>query len=480
MQKRSSSSYPLSAAMLTALLAVSTGQAQSLQRIEPITFRTPDGSRFILFAAPEVLQVHWCVATPAGAAEEPRGLAGLATAVQHASLNGSRTVGSRDPAGEAAALEALDRAYAEVVAKPGDAQATARLLGCQRQAQLLGDRSVMARVLAALPAHDPDILVRDPVAMLRITTVAAAIGEVGALLVDRRENPVLRGLDAAWLSEATRRHNAQAGDPLAAVHAELLALALPSHPAAQAADGPGRLAPRRAQSLAVWNATQHPRRAVHVLFGNFDPVAARKVLLEVFATTRMPDPAPVTAPAPQPFRSQRRSTVPGTGRNMVALAWVLPPIEDSIVLEAAAAWLGGGPESQLGRRLRRADRKTASVTCMAPWPLAIRGRSLLLVEVADPAGAEGLADFVLTATRELTAKPPTRGSLYPTAMRLQRNWSIITAEPRLLADETARQAMLWPGQTPSITRSPSIDPVAVHKLLVAVFAGKPVIVEARP
>ncbi|MCA8973735.1 MAG: insulinase family protein [Planctomycetes bacterium] len=455
------------------------GQAKK-EPTGPVSFRTPDGSRCVLVPLPGTAQVHWVVATPAGADVEPRGLAGIVPALQKASLNGTRAIGSLDPDAEQSALEALDAAYAELLAAPGTPALMQRVAECQQRADALGDKTVFTRILAAAPAHEPAIDIRDPVALFQLTTLPSAIGEVASILVDRREHPVLRGLPGEWLKELAQRQNAFDRDRLAPVHTELLALAMPDHPAASGTARPGHSMPRRAQAIEVWNATQHPSRTVHVLLGDFDPSAVREVLERQFATTALPTPPPLTATPPKPIRSQRRSTVPGTGRSMVVLAWVLPPISDPLTLSAAVAWLNSGPTSRISRILARSERPTATVACRAPWPIAIAGRSLLLIEASDTAGTEGLAELVLTACANVTTTPPSKGELYSTSMQLQRNWTMITAEPRRFAAETAQAAMLWPQLPPNTTRPLLVDAAAVHKLLKDTFAGQPVIVEARP
>ena len=93
-------------ALAAALLGTTAVIAQSptSKAPTPEMFRSPDGSRFVLVPTGGPPQVHWAVATPAGAAEDPDGLQGLAAAVLAASLGGTWTSGSVDAAAERATL----------------------------------------------------------------------------------------------------------------------------------------------------------------------------------------------------------------------------------------------------------------------------------------------------------------------------------------------------------------------------------------
>src|SRR4030095_10819004 len=66
------------------------------------------GSRCILLPTQGPPLVNWVVLTPAGPAEDPEGLEGLAVAVARASMAGTTRVGSRNRATEEDLLARLD------------------------------------------------------------------------------------------------------------------------------------------------------------------------------------------------------------------------------------------------------------------------------------------------------------------------------------------------------------------------------------
>lgn len=462
-------------AALAALLCLAAAAAQAA----PTTFRTPDGSRFVLIPDPSIPQVHWALASPCDASSEPPGYEGLAWATAQVSLHGTWRSGSRDAEQERAALARLDEAWQRLMRDTHDPAAAANVRRRDEEARAFADLTVFPRLLAAAPVHRPEVLARGPVAVLVLTTLPAAIGEVGRLLVERREQQPLRELPRAWLQVYAERTQQYVADARRPVRTEVLALTMPDLPAARSLEPPATGSPTREQAFAVWAATQHPDRTVHVLLGDFDAAAVRKVLEATFAATALPaTPAP-PAPAPRPLAGARRSAVDGVAVPMVALAWVLPPIADPFVLATAVRHLADGPDSWLGQELHRRGRTSTTVRGTAPWPPTPGGQSLLLVEATDPAGVAGVADVLLAACKAAAAKEPEAAALQAVTASLQRQWREAHSEPRQLAAEIAANALAWPLQAPATEWPEAVAPKAIAELLARTFAGHPVIVEGR-
>ena len=227
--KRPTRSRPaaLLAAALTLACTDLTGQALKREHRE---FTTPDGSRFVLVQDPQLSQVHWALASWTDGRDDPPGLAGLTTATLRASLLGTWTTGSKDPEAEQRALEALDEAWQARMAAPGDAAVNRTLLQRDRAAAALCDPRAFGRVLAAMPAHRPEIVERDGVGVFALTTVAPALPQVARMVFERREQQALRGLARTWLPSVMARAEAHARHPERRVQAELLALTAPTSP----------------------------------------------------------------------------------------------------------------------------------------------------------------------------------------------------------------------------------------------------------
>jgi hypothetical protein len=468
-------------ALLGTTVAEVRGQAQAAaaNTRAVVAFTAPDGSRFVLVPdfAPTV---QWAVATLADANDEPRGLEGLAYTTARASLGGTWQTGSVDVEKERQALANLDQAWQDALQKPSDAAAAALVIQSTEIAAGLGDTAAFRRVLAAMPAHRPEVIERGPVCIFVLTTLPDAIGDVGRRLVERRDQQALRELQPMWMVDLQRRTGTYLADTTAAVHAEVLALAMPNHLTARSLERPQSRVPTRAEAMAVWESTQDPERTVHVLLGDFDTTAAKETLSAVFATPASRKIERPATPPPRPFQSMRRSTVPGVKVPMVALAWVLPPIDDRFALEAAALWLGGGLDSRVGQELQRGGRSKASVQCHAPWPRTVDGASLLLLEVTDPEGTNQLSELVMAAVQTAVAAAPSPDSLRPVLATMQRRWCSLTDDPRQLAIELAETAALWPRAAVSPTMPDHVSPEAVQALLAKTFAGQPVVVEGRP
>lgn len=225
--------------------------------------------------------------------------------------------------------------------------------------------------------------------------------------------------------------------------------------------------------------TQNPERTVHVLLGDFDPVAVEAALRPVFARTDLP--APPTPPTPpRAIAGVRRSVVPGVGAATIAMGWLLPAGVDPEVLETAARWFGGGETSYVGQELLRKGHTKLTVRCRAPWPEAVDGRSLLLLEARDETGSATLAEHV----QQIVAQVGTRGPL-PREIQLvntarQREWMELTDDPRRLAAEVAKRGLLWPQQRVRVGVPPPVLAKSVMDLLNTLLAGQPVVVEGRP
>jgi predicted Zn-dependent peptidase len=467
---------PLLAFIALPFAAVASAAAQDA----PATFTAPDGSRFVLIVDATIPQVQWAVASWADGQDDPPGLEGLAKAAARCAQNGTWRTGSRDVDRERDALAEQAAVWPQVLANPADPAVVQRARELDDLCQQLFDATVFPRLLAAAPSHLPELVEIGPACVLVLTTLPAAIGEVGRLLVERREEQPLRRLPPAWLDLYTERLARHATDASAALRAEVLALTMPSHPMCRLLQPPAVILPTREQALATWARSQRPERTVHVLLGDFDVASTKAVLTTTFASTALPPYDGPAAVPPRPLAGVRRSVVPGARRPTVAVGWVLPEIADSQLLSVAATWFAGGQDSLLGRELQRASRANATLRWQAPWPPATNGQSLLLVEVIDDTGITGLADLVLRIARGAAATPPDAGTLAATLASLQRTWREQNTTPRQLAVTLAVAALQWPQQAPSPAGPVAADAKAVQALLARIVAGQPVVIEGKP
>jgi len=443
-------------------------------------FRTPDGSRFVLVPDESLRQVHWAIASWVDGRDDPRGLEGLALATVRTSLGGTWQIGGSDPDGERQAARELDEARRALRKQRDDAKLQQQVLVAELALATFGDLRTFRRVLAATPAHRPEVLEHGPTATFVVTTVADAIPDVAELLRARREESALRGLPTTWRALLAQRIADRKQDVSATLHAELLALLMPFASRARMLEWPREHAfPTFEQALACWQASQHPSNTVHVLVGNFDAATVREALRTTFATTALPTPADREPVHPRPPRTERRSIVHGYGTPRLAVAWTLPAQRPPWAAEVTARWFGDGERSWLGRRLRRLGYRDLELRCLAPWPQVESGRSMLLLEIHDLSRKEGLLDAVIEQCAAIASQRLEDGAFFVANMELQHEWNDRHSDPRAIAVTLARRALMYPREAPSIAAPPQVDAKTALSLLKATLGTKPAIVEGQ-
>lgn len=440
-------------------------------------FTTADGSRFVLIHDPGMQQVHWVIASWADGSDDPPGLTGLALATAQASLNGTWTTGSLDSGAERQALMELDLAWQKKMSDPGNASLEADVVRLDEVAMQLGESRRFQRVLAAAPTFRPEVIDRDPIAIMVLTTIEPALANVARLLVERREDQALRGLVRAWLPNVMQRLQTHATKPRRRLHAELLALINPFSSGIQRLEPPPLLAPTRDQAMTVWQSSQHPTRTVHVLFGSVDAPQTKATLQAAFATTNLPAPSPRRVAPLRPITAQRRSVVPGIPGRGVAVGWVLPAKIDPWALEVGIRWLAR-PDGSLINRLRK-TRRRVSITCHAPWPRTSDGQGLLLLDVVDPSGKPGLGQEVVDACRQIVNATQRGNPYHRSYMSLLHDWNKNANDSRSVAITVAERALMWPQSNLSRQSPPWVKPASISSTLKSVFASQPAVVEGR-
>lgn len=444
-----------------------------------IDFRTPDGSRFLLLPVPGVELVEWAIASPGDAAYDVPGLDGLGAAVVTASLGGTWETGSLDAAKEQVALERLDTAWGQLFATRMSAAAQTELAAARTEAAALGDPRVFRRVLAALPTERVEVVPVGPATVLAMTTVPEALPELCDLLIERRDRQVLRDLERVWTDELLQRQRNFAADPRLPIYAEIVALALPGHPALRNFERPGTIPPQRRQAMQTWLRTQHPSRTVHALVGSFDPVALRQLLEQKFAVTQLPaEPLPPAVPV-RATATERRSAVPAGKAPVTAFAWQLQGPHDPTTALALARWLAG-PTGRVAAGLRQRNLGDLEVRVQAPWPPALGLTGLVLIEVAGPTKPEAAATLrtaIAAIVAEAAASGPTAAELQRVRDEMTAAEAAIAADRRWLARELAARALRWPGQPPLRAPQQTVRGDTLRELANRTFAGGAVIVE---
>jgi len=434
------------------LLAASAtrGSAQGEPAAGMRVLTAPDGDRFLLLpiaGAPPV--VHWVIVTPAGPAEDPDGLEGLAVAVARASLAGTTRVGTRDRATEIEILARIEEGERRRTLLRGAGQAVPealldRLRTDVAQANVVADGLAWERALRRLPAS-PSRLLRMPHAtLLQLSTPTESVGRLVALLLARREEPILRGIHDELRGVRAELVAAAAGDAWTALRDEVRSLAYGAHPAGRQSlvDVEPSRPLARTQALEVFARTQRPERTQHVLVGGFDAEAVAEVLVAGFAASVLSaEPFAPAPPPPEPRpRTSRLTTVGAAG---IAVACRVPDGADPDAVALASRWLAQGDESFLARWLFARGVRVGALRSSYPYGMPADG-ALVSIEVgpadrdaADPVRVRRLFDEVDAALAAAAAKAPLPEELALTRAHLGAERAAQVVAPDLLATYVA-------------------------------------------
>lgn len=352
---------------------------------ESVSFTTPDGTRFVLLPTKGPPVIHWVIATPAGWTEDPEGLDGLAVAVARASLAGTTRVGSRNRATEEDVLARIEenerrRLLLQRAGQEVPESLLRTLQADKTQAEVVADRLAWERTLRRVPAG-PSRLGRLPTAtLLALSLPTGAVDRVAALLLARREEPMLRGLFDEL--RGVRTELVAEVDAWTPLRDEVRSLAFSTHAAGRPSvtDVEAFEPVGRAAAMDVFVRTQRPERAVHVLTGGFAVEPVAKTLVRAFASSslsRDPFVPPASPPEPRPRTSELADgTLAG-----LAIGLRVPPNADPDAVALAVAWLAGGEHSFLARWLFAQKVRTGALRATFPaggvWPHA-----LAVIEIA--------------------------------------------------------------------------------------------------
>ncbi len=361
-------------------------QAEPLPALRVLN--TPDGSRCILLPTAGPPIVHWVVFTPAGPADDPEGLEGLAVAVARASMAGTTRVGSRNRATEEELLARVEEnERKKAVLQRAGRDLPTELLNSLRtdasQAESVADRLAWERALRQAPACASRLSRTADGTLLHLCTPVEAIGRVAALLLARREEPILRGIHDELRAVRTDLVARAAQDPWTALRDEVRSLAYGALPAARASitDVEGFRPLSRAQALETFVRTQRPDRSVHVLVGGFEVEAVADTLVRAFAATSLTVDAFAPARvAPEP-RGERNSRLLGGEVSGIALGLRVPATADPNAVAVAVTWLANGDDSFLARWLNTQGLRTGTLRGSYPFPSTVAG-ALVLLEIA--------------------------------------------------------------------------------------------------
>jgi predicted Zn-dependent peptidase len=108
-------------AVLALLSSAASAQTFDAVKKQVRTFTLPNGMKFIVLERHNAPIAAFHVHADVGSANESYGITGISHILEHMAAKGTKTIGTKDYAAEAKALEAVDAAYAELRGEEGKA-----------------------------------------------------------------------------------------------------------------------------------------------------------------------------------------------------------------------------------------------------------------------------------------------------------------------------------------------------------------------
>jgi predicted Zn-dependent peptidase len=322
-----------------------------------------------------------------GGVDEPDGLGGIAHMVEHMAFKGTSTVGTDDPAAEAAALASVEVAALalEFLRREGTPEEVARaeevFARARERSQELAAPAGLDELLAGagavglnastgydstsyvieLPANRLELYARIYADVLRDTTFRFFYAERDVVRQERRqrnEDDPQGFLFEAFLSEAFTRH--PYGRPLIGA-----AEVIESYRATEAKE--------------FLDAFYHPADAVLVLVGDVEPERDLPLLERYFGAVPAGLPPLTRLSEEPPQTEERRVSVTYDAQPQLAIGWHKPtyPARDAYVLDLVDALLSGGRTSRLYQRMVLGEQLALNVTTSSAYP-GIRHDNLFL------------------------------------------------------------------------------------------------------
>lgn len=362
---------------LPVLLVANLGTAQQLDdRITEFTLE--NGLRVIFYEDPTAPTIAFNLMFAVGGVDEPPGLGGIAHMVEHMAFKGTPSIGSRDPAAEAAALAALElRANAlEEARDSGDEarieDALAAFEDAQARAQELGASSPVDALLSPAGAVGLNAGTGYDFTSYTVQLPANRLELYGRVYADILRGPTLRYFYEERDVVREERRQRTEDDPTGFLRERFLSEAFQVHPYGRPLIGEaGEIEDYLASSAeAFFQAYYHPGRAVLVMVGDVDPAEDIETIRRYFGVLESaPDLRPELPTEPEQTE-ERRFTVEYDAQPEIMVGWRKPtyPDRDAYVLDIVDRLLSAGRTSRLYQRMILQDQSALSISTTSASP----------------------------------------------------------------------------------------------------------------
>lgn len=353
-------------------------------RIVSEVVNTGDGSRFLLVPTAAAPVIHWITAIPAGDLIDPPEHPGLSHAIARSTLSGSDSVGTANWAEEHKAQTQLDALMRDVTMMLASGQMPTEEMA-RKVTQLKGriDRLQeprgWERQLRAAPSTEFEVREFPNAVVTGVTTTRTGVATVARLLMDRRENSILRDLQAQYNALLAERAGRSATDS-ERVREEIIDLAFYGARARISVTVP---TVDKERAREIYRKMYSPAATFQVITGGFDLAEMRRFLQRQFTQTSLPMWVPPTRDIRRDSK-MRVSTLSNGSRRGIAIGIRTDASITANQLRVLGEWFGGGPTSMLARQFSRAGIVGVECRATAPFPPGANPGVLLIEAWTSP------------------------------------------------------------------------------------------------
>jgi predicted Zn-dependent peptidase len=357
-------------------------RAQDLAAFEKrvTEFTLANGLHFIVLERHEAPVAAFLTFANVGAVDEQRNKTGLAHVFEHMAFKGTRTIGTKDYAGESKALARIDALFAQIEAerlKPSpDKARIEQLQGQFKQAQEEAQKYLVhdefEETLQRAGGQGLNAGTGSDQTMYFVNLPSNKAELWMALESDRFLNPVFREFYKERDVIMEERRRSVESDPTGRLFEEFLGVAYKAHP--YGTEVIGHMSDleglSRADAEAFFKKYYNPSNLTIAVVGDVEPHQIRLWAEKYFARIpRGPKPEPVLTTEP-PQLGERRVTVEDQAQPFVVIGYHKPGINhpDNAAYDAMTDIMGSGRTSRLYKTLVKDKRIAIQATALQGVP----------------------------------------------------------------------------------------------------------------
>lgn len=364
---------------LVLLLLLPGALAQQLR--EQIRKYTLDnGLRVLMVPDKTAPVIHFNLMFDVGGVDEAPGLGGIAHMVEHMAFKGTPSIGSLDWAKEKAALEAIDKARADLdraLANRASQEEVQRLTAAFNQAREEAKKLALPNAIDQLFTNNGEQGLNASTGYdrtdYRVSLPSNRLELYLRVYADVMLNAVFRSFyEEADVVLEERRQRSE-NDPNGALSEVFLRTAFQVHPYGRPLIGSREEIQgyRVDRAMEFWKTHYHPNRAVLVMVGDVEPERDIQLVRRYMgAIPRGPARPSLNIPAEPPQTAERRATLEYNAQPSLLIGFHKPtyPNREAYVMDMIDSILTEGRTSRLFRRLVIQEQAALNVSSSSASP----------------------------------------------------------------------------------------------------------------